>query len=60
MKVALKPPEQDPSGARGHDGLHSVRLQANQLLGRLKALAHHGPVDLFLEVRLCLSLVEDL
>ena len=51
MKVSMKPPEQDPSGARGHEGLHSVRLQAAALLARLKALAHSGPVDLFLEVR---------
>ena len=50
MKVSMKPPEQDPSGARGHEGLRSVRLQAAALMARLKALAHSGPVHLFLEV----------
>ena len=51
MKLPVQAPAADPSGARGKQGIETLRLKASQLLSNVKALAHHGTCILLLEVR---------
>ena len=51
MRLPMQGRAADPSGARGKQGMETLRLKASELLSNAKALAHRGTCHLLLEVR---------